>query len=854
MKRRYFSIFALSTLSSLAWADIDVSDLYLQNAGFDDESHFDYRISEEGNVAQEILPIYGWNKDFSVDYTVCGIYEYGTAKTFNTYGKVPSAGYENSKGGCLALSTGWDQEMKFFQTVTLPAGNYKIQTAFFNGSNSNNGYSLLGWIPENGNAKLSSMSSFPSDQWKSDEVSFSLSKETTGRIQIGFKAVSNGSANSAKVVADFVKLYIVGEESTGYLAEELSKRVDAANELLTQTMNATHRKNLKEATENAQSWISSPSSQNLSTIVSDLRKATEAAQTSVDLYSSLADLIADAEPAASEDAEIADALNKAKKIHADENKSVADVNEMILKLDDLMLFYKTSHASGPVPTVTTDPRHARGATMAFGRASFSGSGIVEKGFCYGTRNNPTIRDSRSTKSFSNNGDIYVIENLNPSTFYYIRPYAMTNQNVVGYGKTIKICTLPMGQITWTYNNGGSSEENGRINSAVKDAVDIWNNLTSIKGINMTVNYGASTETADCSYGGWMRVGPNASYQRTGTIQHEMAHAVGVGTTDTWYNSSVYREKTSSGFWLGERTDQILAFLENDNNAHLKGDKTHFWPYGINGAHEDNGTRMLYYANALIVQSLGEDNLPPVSGAFASPAYTFIQDDNEYYYILSANDLNGSEFSMLKTNGSNLQMQKSDWKTVLKDHSYAWQLRFNPTTQYYDLKNIESEKSLSCSNSRLNLSDNDNFGIQMLGSRQNVVTNDFNLKSYWMTFANGSDKPNALTSSSNNVSTSRFDHQNSASNQRWIILSRQEVKALAGDLTEVKNSIADNSSLIIYSINGEIVVESTDKGEWIRIHDINGRIVKELYMQAGMKVEIPVKTGVYVVNGKSVLVK
>lgn len=214
MKKRCLSILALSTLSSLAWADIDISDLYLQNAGFDDESHFDYHISEEGNVAQEILPIYGWNKDFSVDYTVCGIYEFGTSKTFNTYGKVPSAGYDNSKGGCLALSTGWDQEMKFYQTVTLPAGDYKLQTAYFNGSNSNNGYSLLGWIPENGNAKISSMSSFPSDQWKIDEVSFSLSKETTGRIQIGFKAVANGSANSAKVVSDYVKLYVVGSEST----------------------------------------------------------------------------------------------------------------------------------------------------------------------------------------------------------------------------------------------------------------------------------------------------------------------------------------------------------------------------------------------------------------------------------------------------------------------------------------------------------------------------------------------------------------------------------------------------------------------------------------------------------------
>jgi hypothetical protein len=850
MKKRCLSILALSTLSSLAWADIDVSDLYLQNAGFDEESHFDYRISEEGNVAQEILPIYGWNKDFSVDYTVCGIYEFGTSKTFNTYGKVPSAGYDNSKGGCLALSTGWDQEMKFYQTVTLPAGDYKLQTAYFNGSNSNNGYSLLGWIPENGNAKISSMSSFPSDQWKIDEVSFSLSKETTGRIQIGFKAVSNGSANSAKVVADFVKLYVVGEGSTGYLAEELSKRVDAANELLTKTMNATHRKNLKEAVENAQSWISSPSTQNLSSIVSDLRKATESAQSSVDLYSELADLISEAEPAASEDAEIADALNKAKKVYADENKSVADVNEMILKMDELMLFYRTSHASGPVPTVTTDPRHARGATMAFGRASFSGSGIVEKGFCYGTRNNPTIRDSRSTKSFSNNGNIYVIEGMTPSTFYYIRPYAITNQDVVGYGKTIKICTLPMGEITWTYNNGGSAEENGRINSAVKDAVDIWNNLTSIKGINMTVNYGASTQTADCSYGGWMRVGPNASYQRTGTIQHEMAHAVGVGTTDTWYNSSIYRENTSTGFWLGERTDQILAFLENDNNAHLKGDKTHFWPYGINGAHEDDGTRMLYYANALIVQALGEDNLPPVSGAFASPAYTFIQDDNEYYYILSADDVN----SMLKSNGEALQIAKNDWKTVLKDNSYAWIVKFNPSTQYYEFKNVESEKDLSFNRSSVQLSSNDNFGIQMLGSRQNVVTNDFNLKSYWLTFENGTNKPNSLTSSYNGVTASVFDHQNSASKQRWVILSRQEVKALAGDLSETENYDADNSSLIVYSVNEGIAVESTDKGEWIHIYDISGRIVKKFYMQAGMKVCVPVNRGVYIVNGKMVMVK
>lgn len=848
MKRRYFSLFTLTILSSSTWADINISDLYLQNAGFDDESHFDYRISDQGNVAQEILSIYGWTKDFSVDYTVCGIYEYGTSKTFNTYGKVPSSGYDNSKGGCLALSTGWDQAMKFYQTVTLPAGNYKLQTAYYNGSNSNAGYSLLGWIPENGESKVSSLSSFPSEQWQIDEVSFSLSKETVGRIQIGFKAVANGSANSAKVVSDYVKLFVVGETSANYLADEVSKKVEDANSLLAERMNATHRKNLENATKDAESWIASPSTQNLSAVVSNLRKATEAAQTSATLYSTLADLISEAESA--DDVEIAEYLTKAKKIYSDESQLIVDVNETIRNLDGLLIAYRSTNTNGPIPIVTTDPRHARGATMAFGRATFDGNGlnIKEKGFCYGVKNNPSIRDNRSTKSYSNNGDIYVIENLTPSTFYYIRPYAISENDVVGYGKTIKICTLPMGEVNWSYDNGGSSDENGRINSAVKDAVDVWNNITSIKGLAISVHYGAQTQTADCSYGGWMRVGPNASYQRTGTIQHEMAHAIGVGTTDTWYNSSVYRQNTSSGFWLGERTDQILAFLENDNEAHLKGDKTHFWPYGINGAHEDDGTRMLYYANALIVQSLGEDNLPPVSGAFASPAYTFIQDDNEYYYILSAGDLS----SLLKTNGDGLQLQKSNWETILKDKSYAWQVKFNPSTQYYEFKNIDSDKSLSYSNSKMQLSENDVFGIQMLGSRENVVTNDFNLKSYWMTFENGTDKPDALTSSYGNISATRFDHQNSASNQRWVILSRQEVKALAGDLSELENYNANDSSLIVYTNENGIIVETTDKGEWVNVFDINGRKITSFYMQAGMKVEIPMNTGVYVVNGKKIL--
>ena len=55
MKTRFLLLFSFLTIcKSLVLADVDVSDLYLQNAGFDDESHFDYTVSDNGNVAQEI--------------------------------------------------------------------------------------------------------------------------------------------------------------------------------------------------------------------------------------------------------------------------------------------------------------------------------------------------------------------------------------------------------------------------------------------------------------------------------------------------------------------------------------------------------------------------------------------------------------------------------------------------------------------------------------------------------------------------------------------------------------------------------------------------------------------------------
>lgn len=172
----------------------DLSDVYLKNADFN--ANYDHAVGETGNVAQQICELPGWNQDFSANYTIAGVYQIGTNKTFNG-AKVPDKAFDGStSGGVLALSTGWEQALKYYQTVTLPAGNYTMKSAFFNGSDKSSGISLMAWLPDEGTPVKSSLTSFLVDNWTEDVVHFTLTETTTGRIQLGFQAPeSRGSAN-----------------------------------------------------------------------------------------------------------------------------------------------------------------------------------------------------------------------------------------------------------------------------------------------------------------------------------------------------------------------------------------------------------------------------------------------------------------------------------------------------------------------------------------------------------------------------------------------------------------------------------------------------------------------------------
>ena len=583
------------------------------------------------------------------------------------------------------------------------------------------------------------------------------------------------------LACDNFRLYYIGNDAQ-QIRQALMDYYEKAGNLLVRKMHTAAYEALVATMERAKEVIDNGG--DIQDVSTPLRLATEEAKRSIQAYEALNAALTDAETTYGDGsgtgaADYRAAIDAAKAVYDSGASTYDELAEQIVKLEDAKLLFLIQSPTGAIPTITTDKRYARGATMAFGRFTYkvNGAKMKEAGFCYSTEHNPTIFDGKSTRTLSNNGLIYVMENMKPATVYYARPYVLTQGYQVAYGDELKIITIPKGTMTWWYNNGGSAEENDRINYALKNGTTIWNNLMNIQGVNLSVSYGSGTPTADCSYGGSMRVGPNSAYQRTGTIMHEAAHGVGVGTIGGWWALLV------DGVWTGVRANEVLQFWDNDKSAKMKGDSMHMWPYGINGAQEDSGTDLLYYGNALIIEGLHEDGVQPTGNCFASPAYTFEYDDYKpnRYFIQNIDEAYGFQKGYLQATTTGLKWTETTPDVIMEDNSYAWEVSFDPKTQFYSFRNIGTGAYISYNGSKFTTSKREtptaSEKLQLMPSRNYTTwsnsVDSYKMRSYWFLKANGGSATAMTGAANGTVSVSSFNNDMANTNQRWLILSEAE---------------------------------------------------------------------------------
>jgi len=669
-----------------------------------------------------------------------------------------------------------------YQTVSLPNGSYTLTATAQNIQQGSN------------NAPCKGAYIF-ADEYKTEVGAandYTLDFQVIeGQSKIGFMT---RNAGGNWVAADNFRLTYKGR-SLDALLQALASRISSAEDLVKQQMNATALSTLSKAIANAKA-INSRNGMEAAAIA--LRESMETAQKSADAYASIMNAIVEVEAFYDASGTGADAflsaINAAKDCYGDNSNTDEQVAAQEVALRKAMLLYRVENSTGAVPEVTTISFVARGATGALGRSTVKGSDILEKGFCWSTEHNPTILDNRTTNYYDINGPMYLMQPLQPSTVYYVRAYAMTNDYAVGYGEERKVITLPMGNSGYWYNWGGSAEENERINNALADCIYYYNNWSSTTNFTISCSYGSGTPTADCSYGGSMRVGPNASYQRTGTILHESNHGVGIGTSDRWWNTNLH-----DGEWKGYRANSLLQFIENNPSSKMAGDSMHMWPYGINGASEDSGWAMLYIANVMITQAMHEDGIIPPGHGGCKPAYVFEHEDDTKYYITNESDTYGSGIAYLTESSTGTLSWSESEGSVANNDAYAWYLAFDPVKQLYTIRNAKSGKYFSYSSgiktvTKSKLSDTEYFHL-MVGRDEKVLGSaEYGVKthSYWIMAGNDVAEPSSLTAStSGKTSATNFNIADGASNQRWFILTADEVdKADNGKIVAYKNNLAD----------------------------------------------------------------
>lgn len=518
------------------------------------------------------------------------------------------------------------------------------------------------------------------------------------------------------------------------------------------------------------------------------------------------------------------------------NGSATDISAAATTLKEAMLAgersifaAKTSSTSG-VPRVTTDKRYARGATAIFGRSMVdSPTDILEQGFCYSDTNpKPTVADPRSTRYVENGGRIYCLDNLHPGTLYYIRSYAVTTNYQVGYGDVLRVYTLPKGNVTWSHE-GGSDEEYQRISQSIMSVAHYWSTLTSITGFAPSSHYGSGTPTADCSYGGWIRVGPNESYQATGTLLHEAGHGIGVGTHSTYYGD--IRTNNNTGFWLGKRATKFLQFWDNSSGVRLYGDATHLWAsgtaqglsYTINGANEDSHSDASYYGNSLLMQAIVEDGLAPVGGNLQGLAYT-LDSDGKTFVIRNSDDDFGLRTSYLVDNNGTLLLQKlTTTEAQTASNNAMWTMTFDPATQTYRIQNTQTKRYIYyASDNTANgfrttttTSNEVNLRLQLSFADVTVGLSDapVALDCYHIMRATSTPSPQALCAMSTTATGSQpFSNTLVATAQRWVIIDVNALEELQAtmDVEEFPDPGYDiTSAMAPYLCTGSLQNWSTD---------------------------------------------
>ncbi len=213
MKKQVLSALALCTCLGVAQAQTDVTGEYLVNPSF--EENVSYKADAQatniatGDQIQNDYANNGWKRISDIQgYGISTTMAYGTAVTLDSKSIPATAPEENGTAG-LVMMASWGGAITYQQDAKseLPAGYYKLLCNVYNAGNGDVlQASNFGFVTDS-KSYLSPKSSFTKATWSTEEITFYLPEQTSGKIQIGITTRNVGAKEQPLLIYDNVKLY-----------------------------------------------------------------------------------------------------------------------------------------------------------------------------------------------------------------------------------------------------------------------------------------------------------------------------------------------------------------------------------------------------------------------------------------------------------------------------------------------------------------------------------------------------------------------------------------------------------------------------------------------------------------------
>lgn len=255
-----------------ASAVTDLSPYFITNSHFDEDEPlvggictYDYDC-ERNNIPltnYSMLPCTGWERQKTDNGCAAGVYAIGSGAFLGGADyKVPNTMSDGrTEGRVLGFVTCWGMAVQYKQPTTLQPGKYTLKLSYFNtGGTTAIEKNLIGFVADNGTEYLSEMLTFPVGKWTSDEITFTLSEETTGYFSLGYQSTGVGSGYMPHFFTDGFSLYYVGEIDPSMFA--LKGAVASGTKLLEEYFQGALKADFQAKVEAAQDLIDNESADN----------------------------------------------------------------------------------------------------------------------------------------------------------------------------------------------------------------------------------------------------------------------------------------------------------------------------------------------------------------------------------------------------------------------------------------------------------------------------------------------------------------------------------------------------------------------------------------------------------------